>query len=128
MKKFLYIVILFLLSSCMTYHITTESLVEQIKNSEQQNSKNQMNEKLKGIYRNNLLSLKCYDKFEAEQTIPVNDGTQIRIKFKNNKRKIFYLNTLQVRDSLILGSKTHFFNAPIKPIKIKDIIYIEMQK
>lgn len=121
-----------LFSSCQTYHLSTQSLLEQC-------AKSKKEEKVllflappfffPGVVNgNDLREIKCLDKNEKEKVIAVTYRTGVRITKKNNKRKTFYFNTLIIRDSVITGSNTHFFNAPIKPIKLDDIIKIELQE
>jgi hypothetical protein len=119
-----------LLTGCATYHISTQSLVQQFANTQPEK---------KYIYMypgyipfsvngNSLQSITVLDKNGKETVIPVSNRTSVRITRIDSSRTTFYFNTLLIRDSTITGSKTHFFEAHIKPIKLKDIAKIELQK
>jgi hypothetical protein len=58
----------------------------------------------------------------------VTNRTSVRITLADSSRTTFYFNTLLIKDSTISGSKTHFFEAHIRPIKLRDIAKIELQK
>ena len=122
-----------LLSSCATYHISMQSLLEQFAGTQKE-------KKIMialappyffypGIVEgNNLRFVTVLDKNEHAHTIPVTMHTGVRITTNTGKRTTFYFNTLLLKDSTITGSKTHFFNASIRPIKFADITKIELQK
>jgi len=75
---------------------------------------------------NDLKTIKCLDKNGKEKEIIITNRTGVRITKVDNTRKTFYFNTLLIKDSSIVGSKTHFFNDQIRPIKFSDIIKIEV--
>jgi len=77
---------------------------------------------------NSLHQLKCVDKNGKEITIDLTNRTSVRITLADSSRKTFYFNTLLLKDSTIAGSKTHFFEMHIKPILLKDVVKIEVQK
>jgi hypothetical protein len=119
------------LTSCATYHISTESLVQQFVNTKPER---------KYIYSpsipfvpfsvkgNDLISITCLDKNGKEAIIEVTNRTSVRITKSDSSRTSFYFNTLLIQDSTITGSKTHFFEAHIKPIRLRDVARIEVQK
>jgi hypothetical protein len=132
MKKALsYLLAPLLLTSCATYHLSTESLVQQMADTQPEK---------KYIFLpnapfvpfsvegNNLHQLKCLDKNGKETTIDVTNRTSVRITLADSSHKTFYFNTLLLKDSTIAGSKTHFFEMHIKPIRLKDVVKIEVQK
>jgi len=132
MKKILlYISASLLLTSCATYHLSTESLVQQMADTKPER---------KYIYSpnlpfipfsvdgNSLQQLKCLDKNGKETTIEVSNRTSVRITLADSSHKTFYFNTLLLKDSTITGSKTHFFEMHIKPILLRDVVRIEVQK
>lgn len=133
MKKTLLplLVIPLLLTSCTTYHLSTQSLVQQFADTKPEK---------KYIYLpslpfipfsvsgNSLQTIKCLDKHGKETTIVVTNRTSVRITRTDSSRTTFYFNTLLIRDSTISGSKTHFFEAYITPIKLRDVAKIELQK
>jgi hypothetical protein len=118
-----------LLSSCSTYHITTQSLLEQLSNT---------NKEKKVLFfpffipfiveGNSLRTIKVLDKNEAECIIRVARETSVRITKKDGKKKTFYFDTMIVHDSLITGKNDHFLGISIKPINLNDITKIELQK
>jgi len=121
------------LMSCATYHVSTQSLIEQFANSSTEKKKIVLpifpyTFFIDPVSGNDLKTIKCLDKSEQEKIIPVTNRTGIRITQINNSRTTFYFNTLLLKDSTITGSKTHFFNAQITPIKFTDISKIEIQK
>lgn len=130
-KALLYVLAPLILTSCATYHLSTESLVQQMADTQPEK---------KYIYMpsfpfipfsvdgNNLHQLKCLDKNGKETTIDVTNRTSVRITLADSSRKTFYFNTLLLKDSTIAGSKTHFFEMHIKPIKLRDVVKIEVQK
>ena len=136
MKKeslFLSVFCLFLLTGCATYHISTESLVQQFANSNTEKKKVKIvifpyYFFIDAVTGNDLREIRVEDKNGQEKTIPVTYRTGVRITTNDNSRTTFYFNTLLLKDSTITGGKTHFFNAHIKPINFKDISKIELQK
>lgn len=122
-----------LLSGCATYHLSTQSLLEQFAGTQKE-------KKIlivimppyffyPGIVDgNSLRTIDVLDKSEQPHTLNVNRHTGVRITQKTGKRTTFYFNTLLLKDSTITGSKTHFFTAKIKPIQFANIEKIELQK
>ena len=120
-----------LLTGCATYHLSTESLVEQMANTQPEK---------KFIYApslpfipfsvegNNVHQLTCLDKNGKEVTFEVSNRTSVRLTLADSSRTTFYFNTLLLKDSTISGSKTHFFEMHIKPVKLRDVVKIEVQK
>lgn len=120
-----------LLTGCATYHLTTESLVQQMANTQPEE---------KFIYAptlpfipfsvegNSLHQLTCLDKNGKEVTFDVTNRTSVRLTLADSSRTTFYFNTLLLKDSTISGSKTHFFEMHIKPVKLRDVVKIEVQK
>jgi len=132
MKKILlYISASLLLTSCSTYHLSSESLVQQMADTKPERQY---------IYSpnlpfipfsvdgNSLHQLKCIDKNGKETTIVVTNRTSVRITLADSSHKTFYFNTLLLKDSTISGSKTHFFEMHIKPILLRDVVKIEVQR
>lgn len=121
-----------LLSSCATYHISTASLLTQLAGTQK--------EKKVLIFvappfffpgvvnGNSLRTVTVLDKNEKEHEINVTGRTGVRITMNSGKKTTFYFNTLLIKDSTITGSKTHFFNAPIRPISLSNIAKIQIQK
>jgi hypothetical protein len=144
MKKIIYapLFCLALLTGCATYHISTQSLVEQMANS---GTEKKTSEELAASFRfspglsvciyyegtvkgNTLTKITCLDNKGKEATLDVDNRTSVRITKADSSRVTFYFNTLLVHDSTISGSKTHFFEWQIHPVLLKDITKIEIQK
>ena len=126
----LFIFIALLLSSCATYHITTESLLQQLANTEKEKKHSLLTPFFfpGTISGNSLTEVKVLDKTEKEVTLYVTRSTGVRITKKDGKRKTFYFNTLLVQDSMITGKNDHFIGVNIKPINLNNIAKIELQK
>jgi hypothetical protein len=77
---------------------------------------------------NDLKTLKCTDKNGKEVEINVTSRTGVKITKTDKSSVTFYFNTLLVKDSAITGSKTHFFNDKVKPIKFAEISKIEIME
>lgn len=115
---------LIFLSGCAVYKISTQSLTDQLRNSSVEGKAYIGNpESVKG---NNLETLQVVDKKGATKTLPVTYRTGIRITKTDNSRTSFYANTVLLKDSALVGSKTHFFNAQIHPIRLSEISSIEI--
>ncbi len=146
MKKIISPILFFcliLLTGCATYHISTQSLLEQMAGSGTE-------KKTLGVFPvsplihfnafsiivfyqgsvkgNDLRTDTCLDKNGKETTFDVDNRTSVRITRVDNSRVTFYFNTLLIQDSTITGSKTHFFEAHITPVMLKDVSKIEIQK
>jgi len=128
MKHLLYttaVVVLILLCGCATYQISTTSLTEQLNGNAVSKGYLMAADNVKG---NDLEKVKCIDKNGKEIELVVTNRTGVKITKTDNSKTEFYFNTLLIKDSAIVGSKTHFFNAKIKPIKFSDISKIEIMK
>ena len=134
MKYKLLIILFFscIVQGCATYHITTESLLEQLVNSNQEQKSTYLFAAPfvipTEVTGNSLREIKVLDKDEKEQTIQVTNRTGIRIWKRDGSKKTFYFNTLLVKDSFIIGKLDHFVGVDIKPINLNNIEKIELQK
>jgi hypothetical protein len=124
--------ILILLTGCATYHITTESLLQQFADVTPETKKNFIIAfplifpgTVKG---NSLTEIKVLDQNNKERILPVTSHTGVRITKKDGSRKTFYFDTLLIQDSTINGKKSHFVGIDIKPFKLADIAKIELQR
>jgi PBP1b-binding outer membrane lipoprotein LpoB len=120
------------ISGCATYHLTTQSLLKQFADTQQEKKVNFIIAPpfmFPGIVNgNSLREIKVLDSKEQEQVITVTNHTGIRITKKDGKRSTFYFDTLLIQDSTITGKKDHFFGMNIKPINLNSIQKIELQK
>ena len=123
MKIKLFYSLLFLIvfhSGFSQFHISRDSLIKQF-----EGSNTEQHIFVKG---NDLPTVSCLDKNEKPYTLIVTNRTGIRIIQNDHSKVTFYFNTVRITDSTIGGSKTHFFNAPIKPVKFSNISKIEILK
>ena len=122
-----------IMSSCATYHMSTQSLLEQFANTQKEKKVNYLVAFPYFVFPgrvegNSLKAIKVLDKSRNETTIKVTNRTGVRITKKDGKRNTFYFDTLIIQDSTITGKKDHFFGFNIKPINLKDIQKIELQR
>jgi len=131
LKVILSLATLFLFG-CTTYHLTTESLLQQFADVHAETKTNFIIAFpliFPGtVTGNSLTEIKVLDQNNKEHTIPVTNHTGVRITKKDGTKKTFYFDTLLIKDSTINGKKTHFANLDIKPIKLDDIAKIELQR
>jgi hypothetical protein len=119
MRIFLiFLLMLVALTGFTQFHITKESLVEQFKGTGKRGHI--------FVRGNDLTIILCTDKNGHQTDVSVTNRTGIRIFLNDKSKKTFYFNTVVLTDSTIGGSKTHFFNAQIKPIRFSDISKIEI--
>ena len=120
------------LFSCTTYHLTTETLLQQFADVQPETKTNFIFAFpliFPGtVTGNSLTEIKVLDQNNKEHIIPVTNHTGVRITTKDGKRKTFYFDTLLIKDSTINGKKSHFVGLDIKPIKLDDIAKIELQR
>jgi len=118
--------------SCTTYHLTTESLLQQFADVHPETKQNFIFAFpliFPGtVTGNSLTEVKVLDQKNKEHIIPVTNHTGVRITKKDGTRKTFYFDTLLIKDSLINGKKSHFVGLDIHPIKLDDIEKIELQR
>jgi len=127
-----FISLLLLVSSCETYHISTQSLLEQLANTKKEKKVNfifAFPVFFPGVVTGNSLNqVRVLDKTEKEFIMPVTHRTGVRITKKDGTRKTFYFDTLLVQDSIITGKNDHFIGINIKPINLNNIEKIELQE
>ena len=123
----------FALSGCGTYQLTNQSLLEQFAAARTEKKVNIFLFPpylfFPGIVKgNNLRSVTCVDAKGNNKVIRVGRRTGVKIIKNDGKQVSFYFDTLILKDSTISGSKTHFFNAPIKPVLLSEIKKIEIMQ
>jgi len=129
MKK----IILFLtsiLTSCTTYYIPIDSFKEQFSDTRKYNMQKS---KIRNPYgyifteeTNSIDSIRCIDKNGNPKILTKKASLEIRFTENNNKKSIFYFDTIYLQDTLIYGQQSRFINAP-KTISINDVKKIEIQ-
>src|SRR6266446_9223541 len=110
----------FMLVGCSTYYLSTESMLEQFSYSHPDLKITESLYISGTVLGNDLTEIKCTDKNGFERTVHINTHTNVRITKKDSSSTIFYFNTLIIKDSLITGSKSHFVEVNIIPIKLSD--------
>ena len=113
------------LTSCVSYMISISSLSQQLTGDTV--SKGYLLAK-DAVQGNDLKTIKCVGKNGKEKEITITNRTAVRITKTDNSSTTFYFNTLLIKDSSIVGSKTHFFNGKVKPIKFSEISKIEIME
>jgi hypothetical protein len=123
-----------MLTSCQTYHIGRQELLEQFANSPTEKKQMPLPIGIMGLFfpgvvdGNALTDVKVYDKTGKPVIIHLTDHTGVRITKSDSSRVTFMFNTFQIKDSTITGSKSHFVEWRFTPIKLKDVVRIEVQK
>src|SRR5664279_2318969 len=109
---FLLLIFSISLSGCATYHLSTQSMLEQFANTHKQEKVNILIAfpfflpfEVTG---NDLTEIKVLDNKDQEHILPVTHHTGVRITKKDTKRNTFYFDTLVIQDSTITGKKDHF--------------------
>ncbi len=133
------------LSGCQTYHLSRKDLLEQFASAKHEDKKppsfftppgaipGALSGLMYGFFPGvaegtDLKEVKVYDQDGHPVTIPLTDHTGVRITKTDSSHVTFYFNTLEIKDSTITGSKSHFVEWRFKPIKLKDVVRIEVQK
>lgn len=128
--KYLLALIFILFSSCTTYYIPVESFKEQFDQVNYDNLKNVNTQYPSGLVFQNLAnqldSIICTDKNGNVLKIKNKPSLEIRITDKNNKKTIFYFDTVYLSDSLVVGQRSRFIKMQ-KSIPLNDIVKIEIQ-
>ena len=107
LKNFTFVIFGFsilIISSCATYHLSTQSLLVQLAKSQPEKKVNFIIAfpiVFPGVVTgNSLTELKVLNKREQECVIPISRLTGVRITKKDGKRKTFYFDTLLVSISV----------------------------
>jgi hypothetical protein len=74
-----------------------------------------------------VLKIKCLDKNEQEGMLRVSQKTQIRITKRDKTRCVFYYDTIKMKDGIITGVKSKDLHLKIEPIKLSDVVKVEIQ-
>lgn len=127
---------LILLNSCTTYYMTSDSLKDQLGKIDQQNVQKVYDFRLgilPGLLRgrqfyNGISEIQCLDKYNYPTFVKVNPSTSIRITELNGKHLTLYFDTIfSIKDSVVVGNKSHFINIPGRPIPFDSIAKIQIQ-
>ena len=126
MKKFLPLLLVFVLSSCSSYTLTKESLVEQLKQDQSTSQKSNVSSVGTNYTSNSLKQVKCIDKDGRETIVQGDKNTVFAITATNGKTSNLYFDTVYLsNDSLvglksrILGGKRRIALSEISSIRVK---------
>ncbi|MDE5422347.1 hypothetical protein L3073_09035 [Ancylomarina sp. DW003] len=126
----LYLLIVFGLSSCTTYYIPIYSFKEQVKDID--------STELRTVYTRGPMGniveyktypidyIKCVDKNNNPTELKNGPSIEIRFTEKNNKRTIFYFDQIYIKDSMVIGDRSRFIQYK-KTIFIDSLKLIEVQ-
>jgi hypothetical protein len=129
-------VIIFSITSCKTYYMTSSSLKEQLQNINPDKIRDAYDFRLglagvalkggKNFY-NGIDSITVTDKAGNLHQRPVTSKTGIRLTNAQGRRIQLYFDSIFLRDSLVYGSKSHFITLPVTPMNIDSLVKIEIQ-
>ncbi len=119
-------------SICASYHISLESLIQQLADNPNEKKVNLIIAfplVFPGIVTgNSLREIHVLDKNDKDVILPVTNRTAIKVIFKDGKDKLFYFDTLVIQDTTITGKFDHFFGVKVKPIPFNMISKIQIYK
>ncbi len=124
---------LFIVVSCKTYTIPTDSFKEQFTKTELFETKEvQINNPLTygnlSYKANNITNLVVRDKEGNSLTIPNSPSLEMRVTHKNGKRYIFYFDTVVLENDTLKASRSRFIPSLTKSIPMDSIAKIEVQE
>ena len=123
MKKLSFaILLLWVLSSCKTYYLTPASLKQQLGNIDPVRTrtaydagKDVIDKTLSGgmIFNNGIDTIDVTDKSGKAYRLPVTPHMGVRMTDTAGKSVIVYFDTMVIKDSVVLASKSHFLLVPV---------------
>ncbi len=119
---------LFLLAGCKTYHITPESLREQLQGTEPTVVRTQGPVFEVHTYKaNGIRMIHCTDKEGRPVELPNGPSIEARITMRSGKRNTMYFDRIELRNDTLLGHPSRF--APTLEVRIpfSDIVKVEVQ-
>jgi hypothetical protein len=123
------------LTSCKTYHITTQSLQTQLDSAYKIKEPVTFARGLKAFLlysrwkpENPLREVIVLDNKNNSKIIKVTMHTGVRVTMNDGKRKTFYFDTFKLKNDVITGNIDHFMQIPIKPIYVEDVVKIQLQR
>lgn len=116
------------LAGCKTYYITPQSLDDQLTAAWRGAHQHMQNHSMNSYGDNNLEHLVCKDASGKDHSIKVTNHTGIRITKKDGSRQTFYLNSMDIEMDTITGKKSNIMGIKVKPIAVKDVAKMEVQK
>jgi hypothetical protein len=118
-------------SSCVTYHISTESLKTQVAQLPDSRTHPYPNPPIfpfgyMGVKPS--IQLNVVNKKGQPRSFFILNKSTIRVTQTNGRKSIFGITTLRVRDSVLLGVREEFLRGRPMAIPFNDIIKIEAQQ
>ena len=127
----LFITILTLMSSCVTYYITTDSLREQFSDIDSTKLRTVTVRGPAGdvnkYLENHINIIDCTDKNGNPSQLTNSPSIEMRVTLTSGKRPVFYFDRILVTDSTLYGVQSRFIPSIDKSIKLRDIKRIEVQ-
>ncbi len=118
---------------CKSYTVPVDSFQEQmIKGNNANLKKVEINNPLIGFndnikyYSNSLSGINVFDKKGNMLYLENSPSIEMRVTLKNEKKRIFYFDTVYIENDSLKGSQSRFI-PKIREIAIKDIVKIELQ-
>ncbi|MFK5982372.1 MAG: hypothetical protein QM499_05600 [Flavobacteriaceae bacterium] len=124
--------ILFLILSCKTYTITTDSFREQMIKAKSEymtevEINNPLNWKNIKYTSNNIDRLIVLDKNGNSIYLNNSPSIEMRVTHRNGKKTIFYFDTVIIENDTLKGGRSRFIQKITKQIPMDSIVRIELQ-
>lgn len=120
--------LLLLYSSCTCYNVKIDYLQERFTKID---SNQFVNIKIQGIYgesysylANPIDYISCTDKQNRTINIENSPSTELKIVRKNNKKSVFYLDRIYIKDSILYGYDSRLY-PKLQTVKLNDIKKIQ---
>jgi hypothetical protein len=120
----------FMISSCKTYYIPKESLIQQFRGIDSSQFKEVL---VKGpigenyrYWANPITVIHCVDKKNNPAELINSPSIEMRVTHRG-KKTIFYFDRIYVGDSSVTGVESRFISSIRKTIPLSDISKIEVQ-
>jgi hypothetical protein len=131
-SRFFTLLSLFLILSCKTYTIPVDSFVEQMKNTNSENTKDVEinNTLLFGNIKyasNNIDRIFVIDKSGLEMYLNNSPALEMRVTHRNGKKFIIYFDTAILENNILKGGRSRFVQRLSREILMDSIIKIEIQ-
>lgn len=128
MKKsiVLTVIIALLLSSCASYTISKESLVAQLKETQNVSEERNVSSLGTNYYSNNLSKIKCIDKMGQEVWLYSGKNMNFKITNSTNESLGMYFDTVIFQNDTLFGLKSRILGGK-RMVPIKDITKIIIQ-
>jgi len=127
MKKLLFITLLIIATSCSTYTVTKESLLQQLDNSQSISKTKNLASLGTNYYSNHLSQIKCVDKNGNEKNVYPDKNTSFSITNAITGKSIsLYFDTVYIENDSLKGLKSRIIGGK-KSIALKDVSSIAVK-